>query len=142
MTTDLITAVERAARRRPDPAAALRRLSDAHGALPVLRILAGLQDGQFAVAQAMALGLGREAIRWLRTSGETTLARPGIARFASAVGDPDGAVTAYLVCWPLAVISHQDAARFHDLQAPRLTSTDDDTATSPSTMGSRGVLPA
>lgn len=120
MTTDLITAVENAVRRRPDPAPALRRLAGDHSAIAVLRLLAGLQDGQFAVAQAMALGLGREAIRWLRTSGETELVRPGIARFGSAVGEPNAAVTAYLLCWPSAVVSHRDAARFHRLSSPQL----------------------
>lgn len=81
-----------------------------------LRALAATQDGQFALRQARALGVGAAAVRWLRDRGETTLLRPGVSRFRSAAGPADPAVTAYLACWPDAVISHASAARHHGLQ--------------------------
>lgn len=83
--------------------------------LEALRALAAGQDGQFASAQAWALGLGSGAVRWLHECGETVPVGRAISRFAAASGAPDPAVTALLACGPHAVISHASAARHHRL---------------------------
>jgi hypothetical protein len=80
-----------------------------------LRSLAAGQDGQFASRQAGELGLSRSALRSLRAGGETSLLRPGVWRFTATPGNPDPAVTAFLLCWPDAVISHRSAACHHGL---------------------------
>lgn len=80
-----------------------------------LRALAAGQDGQFCTAQARMLGLGQSSVNWLRTSGETLTVRRTVWRFRSTPGAPDPAITAYLACWPHAVISHRSAARHHGL---------------------------
>jgi leucyl aminopeptidase len=74
-----------AAAKAPDPQGALTRVagSDAHG---ILRALASLQGGQFATAQAGALGLTPAAVKWLGAAGETLSLRRGVWRFRSAVG--------------------------------------------------------
>lgn len=84
-----------------------------------LRAIASGQDGQFATAQARELGVEPRALRWLRDSGETVLLRRRVWRFRVAAGEPDPAVTAYLLCWPHAVISHHSAALFHRLRPRR-----------------------
>lgn len=80
-----------------------------------LRTMAAGQDGQFCTAQARTLGLTQSSINWLRTSGETLTVRRAVWRFRSNPGAPDPAVTAYLACWPDAVISHRSAAQHHGL---------------------------
>lgn len=106
-----------AAAKNPDPVSALGRAAAKLGAHTALRILAGLQGGEFSTAQARVMGLTPAAIRWLRTSGETGSVRKGVWRFVSAGNEPDEAITAWLRCWPHAVISHEDAAAFHGLSA-------------------------
>jgi hypothetical protein len=108
-------AVQRAARHQ-QPAGMLARLGPEHGGLPVLRVLAGLQDGQFATAQATALGLSRSAIRWLATSGETVLVGSAVWRFGTATGDADECITGCLRLWPHGTISHDAAAAHHGLR--------------------------
>ena len=110
-------AIVQAAARSIDPAAALGRAARDLGPHTALRLLAGLQRGQFSTAQAKATGLTPAAIRWLRSSGETKALRKGVWQFISAGDTSDDAVTAWLRCWPNAVISHEDAAAFHGLEA-------------------------
>ena len=83
--------------------------------LQKLRQAAALQDGQYATAQALTLGVSPTVQRGLRRRGEAEGLRHGVSRFTTAVGDPDPAVTAALTCWPDAVISHASAVRFHGL---------------------------
>lgn len=87
-----------------------------HGlsARDLLRRLGAAQNGQFAIRQALVLRLTRAQVRAVRTSGEATEIRPGVARFSCADAT-DPAVTAFLACWPHGVISHASAARFHGL---------------------------
>jgi hypothetical protein len=98
-----------------DPRGGLCKLGDSNPHA-VLRALASLQDGQFATAQAVTLGLTLAAVKWLRSSGETQSLRRSVWRFCSAIGDPDPAVTAWLACWPHATISHASAGVRHDLR--------------------------
>jgi hypothetical protein len=114
MPTDLRTRVLRAAK-NPAPIAALQRLAAKTNGHEALRILASLQGGQFATAQAHALGLTPAAIKWLAASGETHGVRRGVWRFVSADA-PDAAVSAWLACWPGAWISHVSAAKRHGLK--------------------------
>ncbi len=81
-----------------------------------LRGLASTQDGQFATTQALQRGCSRDALRALRARGEIIGVRLGVWRFRVAPGEPDPAVTAFLACWPHAVISHASAARHHGLR--------------------------
>lgn len=101
-----------------DPAAALPNVVAAAATTPsaALQALAALQDGQFAVRQALALGLTPSAIRWLRTSGRVTCLRPGVARWVPTPGGPDPTVTAWLACWPWGTVSHGSAAARHELR--------------------------
>lgn len=110
--------VQRAVR-RSDPVIGLGELVRSHDARVVLRCLASLQDGQFATQQTAALGLTLSAVRWLRASGEVESLCRGVWRFRSAPEAPDSSVTAWLRCWPKAVISHHDAAAFHHLPTGR-----------------------
>ena len=109
------TAVVLAAAKHIDPVAALGRAGRRLGSHTALRILAGLQRGQFSTGQARAVGLTPAAVRWLRTSGETKALRKSVWQFISAGGTADHPVTAWLRCWPHGVISHEDAAAFHGL---------------------------
>ena len=81
-----------------------------------LRAVAAGQDGQFAVAQAYEHGFTKEGLRHLRNRGEVVVVRPRVGRFTAAPGDPDPAIAAALACWPVAVISHDSAARYHNLK--------------------------
>jgi hypothetical protein len=81
-----------------------------------LRDLATGQDGQFALRQARELELSPKAIRHLVSRGDVVRLRDGVLRFTTTPGTPDAAVTAYLACWPHAVISHESAAQFHGLR--------------------------
>ncbi|MBA2576592.1 MAG: hypothetical protein H0V05_08095 [Euzebyaceae bacterium] len=81
-----------------------------------LRAVASAQNGQFASAQALGVGLTFGVVRSLRDRGETIGMRRGVWRFRAAQGDPDMAVTAYLACWPHGVVSHASAAGHHGLQ--------------------------
>ena len=118
MPIDLRTRILRAAK-NPDPVAALQRMATTANPHQCLRVLASLQGGQFATAQARALGLTPAAIKWLAASGETCSVRRSVWRFVSAE-EPDVAVSAWLACWPGGWISHASAARHHGLQPPRL----------------------
>ena len=81
-----------------------------------LHLLAAGQDGQFATAQALSVGLTRHDIAGMRQRGEAQLLRRGVSRFCSAAGEPDVAVTAALTCWPDAVVSHRSAAQHHGIR--------------------------
>lgn len=80
-----------------------------------LRHLAAGQDGQFAAAQARSAGVTYDAVRALRRRGELIPVRRAVWRFAAVGGAPDPGVTAFLACWPEAVISHRTAALHHGL---------------------------
>ena len=80
-----------------------------------LRQLAAGQDGQFATAQAIQVGVTPNVQTGMRRRRETEQVRHGVSRFTSAPGQPDVAVTAALACWPNAVVSHASAARWHGL---------------------------
>jgi hypothetical protein len=86
---DLEKALVKAAK-SPDPSAALARTVAKADTRPiaVLRVLASLQDGQFATRQARVLGLSPAAIDWLRSSGEAISLARGVSRFVIAPGDP------------------------------------------------------
>lgn len=81
-----------------------------------LRRQARSHDGQFATAQARALGLTPATLLGMRRRGEIETCRYGVWRFTAASGDPDPAVTAMLACGPDAVISRTSAAKFHRLR--------------------------
>lgn len=91
-------------------------LTPEHGLNPreLLHTLTKEQDGQFAVRQAVALGLKPSQVRALRDRGDVSVVRRGVGRFETA-RDPDPAITAFLACWPCAIISHASAARYHGL---------------------------
>ena len=93
-----------------------RTAADEPDALCRLRALSRGQDGQFATAQARILGLKQSALVWLRDRRETERLARGVWRFRTAPGQADPAVTAFLLCWPHAVISHASAARHHGLR--------------------------
>jgi hypothetical protein len=84
-----------------------------------LRALAGGQDGQFATAQARALGVTTGQLRSWRRTGEIALVRRGVWRFTISTGHGGPAVTAFLLCWPHGVVSHRSAGRFHGLDRLR-----------------------
>ncbi|MTV26262.1 DUF559 domain-containing protein [Nitriliruptoraceae bacterium ZYF776] len=105
----------RKAVRGSDPAAALAALLAAHDARTLLLELAALQDGQYAVGQARALGLDAQATRWLLDSGRARKLAVGVARIAGAPGTPDPAVTAFLRVWPAGTIGYASAAHHHGL---------------------------
>lgn len=119
----------RAARRCPQDASAARppgRRAAYHDTVPKskpqprpierLRQTASGQDGQFATAQGLHVGLTRDELKGLRRRGETYELRRGVARFSAAGGDPDPAITAVLTCWPVGVISHRSAAQHHGIR--------------------------
>lgn len=87
-----------------------------HGlsARDLLRRLGAAQNGQYAVRQALVLGVTPSQLRSIRANGEAELVRPGVARFRAG-GDPDPAISAFLACWPRGVISHASAAQYHGL---------------------------
>lgn len=114
-TTSDLDRLVRSSATRADPVRGLQRITDAAPARVLLAHLAALQDAQYAVAQARALGLGPHATRWLVDSGRTIRVAPGVARFAGATGEPEPAVTAYLRCWPHATIGYGSAAFLHGL---------------------------
>jgi hypothetical protein len=90
--------------------------------LAALRALAATQDGQFATRQAASRDVTGSALQALARRGEIARVRHGVWRFRAAPGAADAAVSAYLACWPHAVISHESAARHHGLArvaAPR-----------------------
>jgi hypothetical protein len=88
-----------------------------HGLSPrtVLRTLAAAQNGQFATEQARLLELKPSQIHALHKRGEIEWVRQRVWRFVSSPEPVDDAVTAFLACWPHAVISHASAANFHGL---------------------------
>ena len=92
-------------------------LAKSHNLLPrqILRLLAAAQGGQFSTRQAVALGIKPTQVLSLRHAGEIASLRRNVWRFLSAAAEPDVAVTAFLACWPHAVISHASAARYHGL---------------------------
>lgn len=78
-------------------------------------MLAAAQNGQFATEQARALELKPSQVQALRDRGEIEWVRQRVWRFRSCPEERDPAVTAFLACWPHAVISHASAAAFHGL---------------------------
>lgn len=103
------------AARSADPLAGFARLRSQHDPVLALRLLAALQDGQFGTRQARALGVARSRLQRMAAGAEIHNASVGVWRFTTAVGMPDVAVTAWLRCWPHAIVSHWSAAHAHGL---------------------------
>ena len=78
-------------------------------------MLAAAQNSQFAMEQARLLCLKPSQIHALRKRGEIEWVRQRVWRFVSSPEPRDDAVTAFLACWPHAVISHASAAAYHGL---------------------------
>ena len=92
-------------------------LPNEHGLspMPLLRMLAAAQNSQFATGQARLLGFKPSQVHALRKRGEIEWVRQRVWRFVCSPEPRDDAVTAFLACWPHAVISHASAAIYHGL---------------------------